>query len=389
MTNKSEAITIVKTTTLAEAKEYAEIFMESDLFKDTKELAKAKVKIIAGSEMGLKPFESMSGLDIIQGNITLSGNIQAAKIKENPRYDYKIVQSDSTICEIDFYEYGKKTGTSIYTFEEAKNITFWDKKNGKNKSLTEKDTWKNYPSDMLFNRCISRGRKRYSPDVFGGIKVYDPEELNESEPINITPKESSKQPEVDKPLKSFKQCTKCGNSIPKDNESDLCAKCIGNKPVDVDFEDVPEKPKSKTERKAEVEEFETEIQGVPDEVSTPILEDMDNEAKPIIPASIIDGIEKPRDALENILEYAMRVEKGRDVKTVVIEHYKAWETGEPSLCNIPETNIIRIVEGLTGVKMKKKEKTHKCDCGKRITEAELEERDGFCMACWKKMEADD
>lgn len=107
----------------------------------------------------------------------------------------------------------------------------------------------------------------------------------------------------------------------------------------------------------------------------------------IIPKEIINDIEKPRDALEKILEYTVQHDLGKRVKPVVTNHYKAWETGEPSLCNIPETNIIRMVEELTGVKMKKKEKSHKCDCGKRITEAELDgEQAGFCLKCHTDME---
>jgi len=327
MTNKSEAITIV----LANDKALGEIFEESELFPDTKSKSQAIVKIMAGREIGLQPIESMTGLNIFSGKISISGNVMASKIKGNPKYDYRASITDEAVS-IDFFEIlpdgtKDKLGNSTFTMQDAKNA-----------KLAGKDNWIKWKRNMMFNRALSNGQKWYCPDVFGGSPVYTPDELDinvneQDEPIDITP-EPIVQPEI-----------------------------ISSKP----------------ERKAEVEEFETE------EPKPETYTDY-NKTEHIIPDSIIDDIDKPREALERILEYAMRVEKGKDVKAIVIEHYKAWATGEPSLCNIPEINVIKIVEGLTGVKLKKKEKSHKCDCGKKITEAELEERDGFCMACWKGME---
>jgi hypothetical protein len=49
---------------------------------------------------------------------------------------------------------------SSFTIEEAKRA-----------KLTDKDNWKNFASDMLFARALTRGQRRYAPDVAIG-SVY-------------------------------------------------------------------------------------------------------------------------------------------------------------------------------------------------------------------------
>ena len=206
-----------------------------------------------------------------------------------------------------------------------------------------RNLWTTKKAVMIVKIAKATLLRREYPDSFSG--VYAPEEFGAEitekgdfvGEVDITPKKSSKQPKVVKP-----------------------------EIQEAEFKDVGE---PKPERKAEIEEFDNA-----DSVST------------IIPASLIDGIVKPRDALEKIMEYSLKVEKGKLVRPVIIEHYQAWETGEPSLYNIPETKVIKMVESLTGVKMKKKEKSHKCDCGARISEAEFEKQDGYCLKCYTDME---
>ena len=369
------AMTVVKSTSLAEAKEYAEIFFDSGLFQDTKALSQAIVKIQAGSEIGLAPFESMSSLDIIQGNITLSGNIQAAKIKSNPKYDYKIIQSDDKICEIEFFQGGESIGISRYTFEEISKITFWDKKEGR-KKLTEKDNWKNYPSDMLFNRCISRGRKRYCPDVFGGVKVYDPEELNQdNEPKNITP---TTQPKVvkhtSKPIEESTTISSADDVIPEPEIQDA------------EFKDVDEDDK-RTEEPME--------QSVEQEISEVDEEDGQEDAEEEPPKTYkIKGVKKdtaPREALDKILDYSFRHQLLDQVKPVIIKHYEPYADGSRHPYHIPEANIIAIVKELAGVTLKKHEKSKTCknkSCKNKVTEPEAEEQDGLCFDCWMEANQD-
>jgi hypothetical protein len=138
----------------------------SGYFKDVQSQAQAIVKVMAGAELGLPPFASMSGIHIIQGKPVLGANVIATLVKNDPRYDYSVKVCDKITCELAWYENGKQVGTSMFTIDEAKTA-----------GLTGKDNWAKYPSDMLFARAISRGARRFAPGIFGGSPVYTPDEM--------------------------------------------------------------------------------------------------------------------------------------------------------------------------------------------------------------------
>jgi hypothetical protein len=142
----------------------AKVFAESGMFADTKQTAQAFVKIQAGNEIDIPPFQSMTGIHIIVGKTVIGGGIIASRIKGSGKYDYKVVEISNEKCSIDFFEGKTKIGTSNFTIEDAK------KAGTKN---IEK-----FPRNMLFNRAISNGVKWFTPDVFSG-PVYVPEEMQE------------------------------------------------------------------------------------------------------------------------------------------------------------------------------------------------------------------
>ncbi len=144
----------------------AVVLAKSGFFKDVQSEAQAIVKVMAGAELGLPPFASMSGISIIQGKPVLGANLIATLVKNDPRYDYRPVEHTDTACIIEWKEGGKVVGQSSFTWEEAARA-----------QLTGKDNWKKYPSDMLFARAISRGARRFSPGIFGGSPIYTPDEL--------------------------------------------------------------------------------------------------------------------------------------------------------------------------------------------------------------------
>ena len=138
----------------------------SGYFPDVSDKAKAITKVMAGAELGLPPFASMSGIHIIQGKPVLGSNVIATLVKNDPRYDYKIKQCDDKACVLAWYEDGKPVGEAGFTIQEAQAA-----------GLTSKDNWKKYTSDMLFARAISRGARRFAPGIFGGSPVYTPDEM--------------------------------------------------------------------------------------------------------------------------------------------------------------------------------------------------------------------
>ena len=151
----------------------AKAMASSKYFQDTNQEAQALVKVLAGREMGLGPFASMTGIHIIQGRPALGANLIASLIKNDPRYNYKVVKLDNTACSIDFYENGEMIGNSTFTLEDARKA--------QTKNLDK------FPKNMLFARAISNGAKWYTPGIFGGSPVYTPEELgaNTDEDGNI------------------------------------------------------------------------------------------------------------------------------------------------------------------------------------------------------------
>ena len=162
----------------------ASALYKSGYFTDAKSEAQAMVKVMAGAEIGIQPFASMSGIHIIKGKPTLGANVIATLVKNDPRYDYHIITAlpdQNTEMVMTWFEDGKAVGVAGFTIEEAKTA-----------GLTGKDNWKKYTSDMLFARAISRGARRFAPGIFGGSPVYTPDEMGadtdeDGHIIDVTP----------------------------------------------------------------------------------------------------------------------------------------------------------------------------------------------------------
>lgn len=141
----------------------------SGFFLDSKDASKAIVKVLAGRELGFGSFASMTGVAVIQGKPVIGANLLAAAVKQTGKYNYRVTKHTSEECEIDFYEGKEKVGTSTFTMKDASAA-----------GLNGKDNWKKYPRNMLFARAIANGQKWYAPDVFNGVTVYTPDEMNQS-----------------------------------------------------------------------------------------------------------------------------------------------------------------------------------------------------------------
>ena len=153
----------------------SDVFAESGMFPDIKSKAQALVKILAGKELGLSPFESMAGIYLVNGKLALTSKVMASMIKKTPTYDYKVETLTDEECTLLFTEtIGEDVadlGRSTFTF-----------KDGAKAGLANKDNWKNYPRNMLFARALSNGCRWYCPEAISGY--YTTEEL---EAIDVTP----------------------------------------------------------------------------------------------------------------------------------------------------------------------------------------------------------
>ncbi len=150
------------------------LMFDAGMFTDIKSLATAQVKVMAGQELGLTPFQAMNSFHIIHGRATMAANLMATKIKGSGRYDYRVVVLTDDLCHIDVYELlpgGKreKIGESRFSKEDAI------------KAATQNRD--KFARNMLFARAISNAAKWYCPDVFGGQAVYVPGEVVEDPEI--------------------------------------------------------------------------------------------------------------------------------------------------------------------------------------------------------------
>lgn len=143
-----------------------EIFAKSGMFTDIKSATQAVVKIMAGKELGMTPFQSMSSIYIVNGRLSLTSQAMSSLIKKTKKYDYKVVKLDETECSIDFYSSEEKVGNSMFTFKDAVKA-----------GLVNKDVWKSYPKNMLFARALSNGARFYCPDAICGY--YSKEEIED------------------------------------------------------------------------------------------------------------------------------------------------------------------------------------------------------------------
>ena len=161
-----------------EVAQIGKAMVDSGYFADSKNAAQAIVKVMAGRELGLGAFASMTGIHIIQGKPALGANLLASLIKNDRRYDYRVIELTDTRCEIQFTENGEECGRSVFTEDDAKRVG--------TKNMNK------FPKNMLFARAISNGAKWYTPGIFGGAPVYTPEELGadidvDGNVIDVTP----------------------------------------------------------------------------------------------------------------------------------------------------------------------------------------------------------
>lgn len=145
--------------------ELANIIANSRDFPSCRIPEKAAVRILAGREMGVGPIASVIGIRVENGKVSMDATLMAGCIKRSVRYDYKITAHDNNVCALVFFENGEPAGESAFSMADAKQA-----------GLAGKDTWKNYPRNMLFARALSNGARWYCPSIFNGA-VYTHEEL--------------------------------------------------------------------------------------------------------------------------------------------------------------------------------------------------------------------
>jgi hypothetical protein len=187
----------------------AENVMKSGVYADIKDASQALYKIMYGGELGIPPIASMNGVYFQVSNKksydqktkqevwtevlkpAMTSAMMACLIKKSGRYNYKVREFSASKSAIEIFEHGESLGVREFTIKDAQDAELTTGKNGAN--------YKKYARNMLHARNISNIAKIDCADVFGGMPVYIPEELDmlvdpeTGEPISEGKEEAPKQ----------------------------------------------------------------------------------------------------------------------------------------------------------------------------------------------------
>lgn len=139
-----------------------EIFAKSGMFPDAKSQSQAVVKILAGRELGLSPFQSMSNIIIVNGRLGLAAQSMAGLVNKSKEYRYVVKSLTDEGCTIELLKNDQLVGSSTFGKAEASKA-----------GLINKDIYKNYPRNMYFARALSNACKWYCPEIIQGYMTLE------------------------------------------------------------------------------------------------------------------------------------------------------------------------------------------------------------------------
>jgi len=185
----------------------------SKFFRGIESIPQALAVIQLGSELGIPPISALNMIKPIKGQLTIAARGIMALAAAKCHVTWEIIESTDKRCEIIFHRPGWKDQSSVFTIEEARAA-----------GLVKADSgWANYPKDMLFARCGSRGARRIAPDSTSGL--YSTEEIQdaviETEAEPITEKVPSPAKEIDADIPdTFADVGKPGKTSPPSDDGD-------------------------------------------------------------------------------------------------------------------------------------------------------------------------
>lgn len=161
---------------IASLDQWAKKLYESNMFQDATSVAQAFVKIAAGAELGLTPFQSMSGVHLIKGKPVVGAGLLAALLDRDPNYSYTVEwepdEKQPEACTVVVSKNGTLRGKSRFSLEDAKRAGIL------------RDNWLKYPAAMLFARAMSQAVRWYAPGATG-TSVYVEGELTADVEVTI------------------------------------------------------------------------------------------------------------------------------------------------------------------------------------------------------------
>jgi hypothetical protein len=139
--------------------------------------------IAYGTELGLSPMASLRGINVINGVPSSGADMMVGLVLQRGNvtmWDYSAMSNER--CELTAQRGDGKPLTIEWTIEQAHGVIQYAK--GVKVRLTDKDTWKGFPRQMLKHRVDAEMCRALWPDIVHGL--YTPDEA-EGIRVNVTP----------------------------------------------------------------------------------------------------------------------------------------------------------------------------------------------------------
>lgn len=157
---------------------------------------KAAARIVIARELGIGLFEALADVHMIDGKPTLGYRLAADLLVRDGVYDFEATEHTDTRCSIEFFlvKQGKdgpvlddsglpvrarSLGVETYTIEDAERADLAGPGAGK------RTTYKKFPRNMLFARCLGNGIRFKCRNAFRRFPVMIREEI-EADTIEST-----------------------------------------------------------------------------------------------------------------------------------------------------------------------------------------------------------
>lgn len=183
---------------LATIQSIAILAQKSQFFAGSNTAEKAAMQILAGREYGIGPWQSLSGMHVINGRPTLAADTMAGLIQRYLRRTrggvFRVVESTNERCVVEY----RRPEWQESSFVE------WTKADANTAGLTRKGgNWATYPRAMLRARATAEAARAGFPDICAGL--YDPDELDAPElrpvvPADVRPAATVREYAVEAPV---------------------------------------------------------------------------------------------------------------------------------------------------------------------------------------------
>jgi hypothetical protein len=189
-------------TSIEEVFRLAQAVAKSGLAPNTMKTPEAlTVAIMHGLEIGLPPMAAIQNIAVVNGKPTIWGSAIPALLWSRGFKLDESSEGDSATCTVTRPDGHKVTRT--FCEADARKAGLWGKAG----------PWTQYPSRMLQMRARGLAARDGAADALSGL--YIAEELQDAEPIDITPRKSSAQAKRDGTNETFNAIMKAIADAPE------------------------------------------------------------------------------------------------------------------------------------------------------------------------------